>query len=172
MPEQDPVTELSTDFSSDDAAPTKWARGRRALQEAEIYWLSTVRPDGRPHVTPLLSIWLDGAMYFCTGASERKAKNLALNPHCILTTGRNTLDGIDIVVEGEAEQVSDRAELARVAGIYESKYGEHFTSPEGNWFGLGDTIRRGEVLVFRVAPSTVFGFGKGTPSSQTRWRFP
>jgi Pyridoxamine 5'-phosphate oxidase len=133
--------------------------------------LTTVRPAGRPHVTPLLAIWLDGALYFCTGASERKAKNLALNPQCILTTGRNTLDGIDIVVEGEAAMVSDRPELAHVADTYESKYGAHFTSPEGNWFGLGDTIRRGEVLVFRVAPSTAFGFGKGTPSSQTRWSF-
>jgi nitroimidazol reductase NimA-like FMN-containing flavoprotein (pyridoxamine 5'-phosphate oxidase superfamily) len=171
MPEQDPVTELSTDFSSDDAVPTEWERGRRTLREAEIYWLSSVRPDGRPHVTPLLAIWLDGALYFCTGESERKARNLALNPHCILTTGRNTLDGVDIVVEGEAAQVSDRAEMAQVADTFESKYGAHFTSPEGNWFGLGDSIRRGGVLVFRVAPSTAFGFGKGTTSSQTRWRF-
>jgi hypothetical protein len=76
---------------------------------------------------------LDGAVYFCPGASERKAKNLSLNPQCILSA--------------------------------------HLTSPEGNWFGLGDTIRRGEVLVFRVAPSTAFGFGKGTRSSQTRWSF-
>ena len=172
MPEQDPVTELSTDFSSDDAVPTQWERGRRALREAEIFWLSTVRPDGRPHVTPLLAIWLDGALYFCTGSGERKARNLALNPHCILTTGRNTLDGIDIVVEGEAATVRDPAELARVADTYESKYGAHFTSPEGTWFGLGDSIRSGGVLVFRVAPSTAFGFGKGTPSSQTRWKFP
>jgi general stress protein 26 len=171
MPEHEPITELSTDFSSDDAVATEWARGREALQKAEIYWLTTVRPAGRPHVTPLLAIWLDGAVYFCTGASERKAKNLALNPQCILTTGRNTLEGIDIVVEGEAAMVNDRPELARVADTYESKYGAHFTSPEGNWFGLGDTIRRGEVLVFRVAPSTAFGFGKGTPSSQTRWSF-
>lgn len=171
MPEHDPVTELSTDFSSDDAVPTDWARGRRNLQEAEIYWLATVRPDERPHVTPLLAIWLDGALYFCTGESERKARNLALNPHCVITTGRNTLDGVDVVVEGQAIRVSDGAELAEVAGTFESKYGAHFTSPEGNWFGLGDTIRRGRVLVFRVAPSTAFGFGKGTPSSQTRWRF-
>lgn len=171
MPEHDPVTELSTDFSSEEAVPTEWARGRRDLQEAEIYWLSKVRPDERPHVTPLLAIWLDGALYFCTGESERKARNLALNPHCVITTGRNTLDGVDIVVEGQAIRVSDRAELAEVAGTFGSKYGAHFTSPEGNWFGLGDTIRGGGVLVFRVPPSTAFGFGKGTPSSQTRWRF-
>ena len=71
-----------------------------------------------------------------------------------------------------APKVGDPAELARVADTYESKYGAHFTSPEGTWFGLGDSIRSGGVLVFRVAPSTAFGFGKGTPSSQTRWKFP
>ena len=74
MTEPEPETELSA-FSSDDAIPTEWGKGRRELQDAEVYWLSTVRPDGRPHVTPLLGIWLDGALYFCTGPDERKAKN-------------------------------------------------------------------------------------------------
>ena len=87
-----------------------------------MYWLSTVRPDGRPHVTPLLGIWQDGALYFCTGPDERKAKNLARNPHCILTTGCNRLDGLDLVVEGQATKVSDPAELrsddvARLAAL-------------------------------------------------------
>ena len=170
MAEPEPVTELSA-FSSDDAIPTEWEQGRRDLRDAEVYWLSTVRPDGRPHVTPLLGIWLDGALYFCTGPGERKAKNLACNPCCILTTGCNRLDGLDLVVEGQAAKVSDPAELRSVADTFESKYGAHFTAPEGTWFGLGDTIRRNEALVFRVAPSTAFGFGKGTPYSQTRWSF-
>ena len=170
MTEPEPVTELSA-FSSDAAIPTKWRQGRRELQDAGVYWLSTVRPDGRPHVTPLLGIWLDGALYFCTGPDERKAKNLARNPHCILTTGCNRLDGLDLVVEGQAAKVSDPAELRSVAGTFESKYGAHFTAPEGTWFGLGDTIRRNEALVFRVAPLVAFGFGKGTPYSQTRWSF-
>ena len=170
MTELEPVTELSA-FSSGGAIPTEWGKGRRELQDAEVYWLSTVRPDGRPHVTPLLGIWLDGALYFCTGPDERKAKNLARNPHCILTTGCNRLDGLDLVVEGQAAKVSGPAELRSVADTFEAKYGAHFTAPDGTWSGLGDTIRRNEALVFRVAPSTAFGFGKGTPYSQTRWGF-
>jgi nitroimidazol reductase NimA-like FMN-containing flavoprotein (pyridoxamine 5'-phosphate oxidase superfamily) len=170
MVEQEPVTELGP-FSSGDAVPTGWARARGDLQDAQVYWLSTVRPDGRPHVTPLLGVWLGGALYFCTGPSERKANNLAQNPHCVLTTGCNTLVGLDLVVEGEAAEVSDDAELSSVADTYESKYGRHFTAPEGTWSGLGDTIRGGDTLVYRVAPSTAFGFGKGTQFSQTRWRF-
>jgi general stress protein 26 len=170
MAEQEPVTEL-TAFSSPNALPTEWSRARATLAGAELYWLSSVRPDGRPHVTPLLGVWLEGAMYFCTGPDERKARNLRENRHCVLTTGHNTLDGLDIVLEGTAEAVSDHAELGRVADTYESKYGPHFAAPRGTWSGLGDAIRRSEALVYRVAPITGFGFGKGELFSETRWGF-
>lgn len=171
MEPREPVPELHAGFSSEGAHPTEWAEGRRRLEEAEVFWLSTVRPDGRPHVTPLLAVWCADAMYFCTGPDERKAKNLKRNPHCILTTGRNTLDEtLDVVVEGQAANVSNEAELQQVANTYESKYGKHLTAPEGTWFGLGDTIRRGEVLVYRVTPTTLLGFARGNQFSQTRWR--
>ena len=171
MVEREPVAKLSPGFSSDAAVATEWAQGRRELEAAELYWLSTVRPDGRPHVTPLLGIWLDGALYFCTGSDERKAKNLEQNQQCILTTGSNKLDGLDLVIEGAAATVSDEPELRAVADTYESKYGARLTAREGTWFGLGDAIRNGEVLVYRVAPSTAWGFGKGKVFSQTRWAF-
>jgi nitroimidazol reductase NimA-like FMN-containing flavoprotein (pyridoxamine 5'-phosphate oxidase superfamily) len=170
MVEQEPVTLLSA-FSSPSAVPTEWSRARAELAGAEVYWLSTVRPDGRPHVTPLLGIWLEGALYFCTGPNERKAKNLSRNHHCVLTTGHSTLEGLDLVIEGTAETVNDTAELGRVADTYESKYGPHFAAPNGTWSGLGDAIRRAEALVYRVCPATGFGFGKGERFSQTRWGF-
>ncbi|HXQ90686.1 MAG TPA: pyridoxamine 5'-phosphate oxidase family protein [Acidimicrobiales bacterium] len=170
MGETEPVTELCA-FSSPGAVPTAWAQGRRDLETAELFWLSTVRPDGRPHVTPLLAVWLDGALYFCTGPDERKAKNLAHNRQCILTTGNNGLEGLDVVVEGRASQVDDGAELRRVADAYESKYGPHFAAPHGTWAGLGDAIRGGEAPLYRVAPTIALGFGKGDLYSQTRWTF-
>lgn len=171
MVDLEPVTTLSP-FSSVASVATAWERGLAELRDAEVYWLSTVRPDGRPHVTPLLGVWLGGALYFCTGAGERKAKNLAHNQHCVLTTGRNTLaDGVDVALEGEATTVEGVAELRRVADSYESKYGERFTASEGTWFGLGDAIRGGDALVYQVVPSTAFGFEKGHQFSQTRWRF-
>jgi pyridoxamine 5'-phosphate oxidase-like protein len=80
MPHTEPVAELDTRFSSEGATPTEWTEARGRLEAAEVFWLSTVRPDKRPHVTPLISVWLDDALYFCTGPSERKAKNLADNP--------------------------------------------------------------------------------------------
>jgi nitroimidazol reductase NimA-like FMN-containing flavoprotein (pyridoxamine 5'-phosphate oxidase superfamily) len=157
MIEQEPVTELSP-FSSPGAVQTEWSRARAELANAEVYWLSTVRPDGCRHVTPLSGVWLDGALYFCTGPDERKAKNLSENLHCVLTTGHNTLEGLDLVLEGTAEQTRDPAELGHVADTFESKYGAHFTAPNGTWSGLGDAIRRAEALVYRVAPVTGFGF--------------
>jgi nitroimidazol reductase NimA-like FMN-containing flavoprotein (pyridoxamine 5'-phosphate oxidase superfamily) len=169
-----PPAELDARFSSPGAEPTEWAQVRRHVDDAEVFWLTTVRSDGRPHVTPLLSVWLDGALYFCTGPGERKAANLAEHPHCVLTTGGNRLDdGLDVVVEGRASKVSAAAELHGIADAFETKYGRHFTSPEGTWHGLGDAVRDGGegILVFRVAPSTVFGFDKGKQFGQTRWRF-
>lgn len=165
-----PVTDLDPDFSSPDATATPWAEACKELEAAAIYWLSTVRPDGRPHVTPLIAAWLDGALYFCTGPTERKAKNLESNTHCLLTTGCNSIDeGLDLVVEGEAVRTTDQAMLQRVADAYASKYGEPFV------FSVADGVFRneegGDALVFEVRPKQAFGFGKGDSFSQTRWRF-
>ncbi len=171
MATETPTAELHAGFSTRDATATDWAQGRRRIDEAEVFWLSTVRPDGRPHVTPLLAVWHEDAMYFCTGRHERKAKNLQHNAQCILTTGQNGLDGLDVVIEGRAVEVGDEAELGRVADAYESKYGAHLTAPEGTWSGLGDTMRAGEALVYRVVPTSILGFAKGEQFSQTRWRF-
>ena len=172
MVEPLPKTDLSSSFSSPGAQPTPWAEGRRCLADAEVYWLSSVRPDGRPHVTPLLGVWSDGALCFCTGSTERKARNLAANPNCTLTTGSNTLDGLDLVVEGPAVVVTDLDQLGTIADAYEGKYGPHFEAPDGNWAGLGDSMRTREVEVYRVAPTVAFGFVKREPFSQTRWSFP
>src|SRR5437762_5483736 len=116
MASTEPVAELDPRYSSEGVSATPWAEARGRLAAAEVSWLSTVRPDGRPHVTPLISVWLDDAVYFCTGPGECKAVNLAQNPHCILTTGCNTMgEGLDVVVEGDAVQVSEDEKLRRVA---------------------------------------------------------
>ena len=49
---------------------------RKALAAAEFYWLTTVRADGRPHITPLVGAWVDDSFVFCTGSDEQKARNL------------------------------------------------------------------------------------------------
>jgi len=57
------------------------------LQESEVFWLSTVPADGRPHVTTLLAGWIDDELHFVTSDGEQKMRNLDGNPHCVLTTG-------------------------------------------------------------------------------------
>jgi nitroimidazol reductase NimA-like FMN-containing flavoprotein (pyridoxamine 5'-phosphate oxidase superfamily) len=68
----EPTTALDTRFSEPDATPTTWQQTVEALESAELFWISTVRSDGRPHVTPLVAVWLDGALYFCTGPAEQR----------------------------------------------------------------------------------------------------
>ena len=167
-----PTTDLDPRFSSPGATALPWEEADRRLQEAEVLWLSTVRPQGRPNVAPLIAVWLDGALYFSTGEDEQKAKNVARNPQVTIATGQNALtEGLDIVIEGEAKIVRDRAALRRIADAYVAKYGEGWRLP-----GIDG------VLTFGVIPSKAFGFGRrdghiGPPSgegelfSQTRWRF-
>jgi len=117
-----------------------------------------------------VAVWLEDALFFCTGETERKAKNLAQNAHCIITIGCNALsDGLDLVVEGEAVRLIDESRLQRVADHYASKYDPPFR------FTVRDSVflnsEGGEALVYQVVPVTVFGFGKGKTFSQTRWLF-
>ncbi len=103
-----PQTRLGP-FSSAGASPTPWEATEWALRRIEQFQLCTVRRDGRPHVTSLLAIWALGAMWFTTGDNEQKAKNLRSNQYCALTTGTDTLTGMDYIIEGTASLVSDQA---------------------------------------------------------------
>ena len=164
----EPTPEFHAGFSEPTAGAVPWSDVERILGSAEIFWLSTVRPDGRPHVTPLPAVWQDGALHFCTGAAEQKGVNLARNPHCTLTTGNNAWKaGLDVVVEGSAERVTDETRLQRLADVWESKYhGDwHFDVANGAFQGDG-----GEALVFAVTPTKVIAFAKGD-FAQTRYRF-
>jgi hypothetical protein len=127
-----------------------------------------VRADGRPHVTPLIGVAEDGAVYFCTGLGEQKARNLEHGRQVALTTGSNTwASGLDVVVEGTAVRVTDRDSLQRLADAYVAKYGSawHFEVGDGV-FGSGEDV----AALFRIEPAKVLAFAK-QPHAQTRYRF-
>jgi general stress protein 26 len=157
----EPVTQLDERFSDPDTQPTTWAAARDVLEAAQLSWLSTVRADGRPHVTPLVAVWLDGALHFTTGPTEQKALNLEKNRSVVLTTGCNSWNqGLDVMVEGEARRVTDRTTLERLASAWRTKW-------DGSWqFDVADEGFRHEAgglaLVFAVEPAKVLAFGKGT----------
>ena len=168
MPSTAPTTDLHTGFSAPDARPTPWADVVDVLESAELFWISTVRVDGRPHVTPLPAVWRDGALYFCTGPDEQKAHNLRANEQCALTTGDNRWKaGHDVVVEGRAVRVTDDATLRTLAATWETKY-------DGDWkYDARDGAFHHDVgvaHVFEVRPRKVLSFAKGD-FAQTRFRF-
>lgn len=111
-----PTTEIDRRFGNPQAQPTPWADTESILRDAELYWLTTVRPDGRPHVTPLVGVWVDDAFAFTTGLGEQKTRNLEHHAPVAVTTGANTwARGLDVVVEGTAMRVTDHAALQRLA---------------------------------------------------------
>ncbi|MBM7489545.1 general stress protein 26 [Micromonospora luteifusca] len=158
-------------FSSPGASPTPWEATEWALRRIQKFQLCTVRRDGRPHVTPLLAIWALDAMWFTTGDNEQKAKNLAANQHCALTTGTDTLTGVDYIIEGTASLITDQATRETVATAFEQAYGWQLTREDGTWYQLGDAVRTGNVHLYRVQPDKGFAFATGNESSQTRYRW-
>ena len=165
----DPVPEQDVRFGDRGAPATPWADVLRVLETAELFWISTVRGDGRPHVTPLPAVWSDNRLHFCTGPAEQKAVNIARNPRVALTTGCNHWkEGLDVVVEGTAARVTDDSILRVLADRWRSKY-------HGDWdFTVEDGLFHhedgGSAVVLGVAPVKVLAFAKGV-FAQTRYRF-
>ena len=118
---------------------------------------------------PLGILWIDGAFYFNSGPGTRKAKNLARQPHCVLSFATQEFD---LVVKGQARQVTDDATLQRVAAAYRA-------------VGWPATVRDGALTaeysapaagpppwnVYAVTPKTIFALGTAEPYGATRWRF-
>lgn len=167
MTQTDPKADFDQRFSDPEAQATPWQDAARVLEEAELYWISTVRANGQPHVTPLIAVWQDGALHFCTGFGEQKARNLEHNPRVAVTTGNNAWsEGLDVVVEGRAVRITDNGLLQRLADAYEAKYGSawHFEVGDGA-FGTGEDA----APVFRIEARKVLAFAK-EPHGQTSFR--
>ena len=159
----DPITTIDLAHSSSpDNVATPWEETRRVLETAEVFWLATVRADGRPHVTPLVPAWLDGTLYFSSGriTIAQKVKNLRGNPHVVLTTGCNHLEtGLDVVVEGDATPVTDPSVHERLYQVWATLWGEGWPIQLHNG---GICEESGEpILVFAVTPTKIFAHARG-----------
>lgn len=161
-------TTLDPRFSDPDTEPTSWHDTVVALESAQLAWITTVRSDGRPHVTPLVAIWHDDAFYFATGPDEQKSVNLRHGTAVALTTGSNDWDrGLDVVVEGHARRVTDRSLLEQLAAEWARKWDGRwqFRADDGGFRHDGD--EHGIALVYEVRPTKVLAFGK-QPFTHTR----
>ncbi len=132
-----------------------WAWVAQKMNDCRTFWVTTIHAThARPHVMPVWGVWLDGAFFFSTGRKSRKGQNLAVNPACTIT---NDNGEEAVIVEGLATEVSDTAELERVASVYQEKY-------------KMDPRSMNEPI-YRVQPSRVFGLVEKTfPLSATRWQ--
>ena len=138
--------------------PWSWAVER--LTDAHNYWFSTTRAGGRPHAMPVWGVWLDDRFYFSTGRDSRKARNLAANPHCVVTTESGARA---VIVEGQASEIAFDDLPEAIPAAYQVKYNS-LLDPK-----LGP--------IFVVTPRTAFAFIEGGDelddfvSTATRWRF-
>ena len=171
MAKKEPVDERNFDGSG--TPPIPWDRARERFEEdagiSPTHWLATVRPDGRPHVMPVWTVWVDDAFYFVAGATTRKRKNLAQHAHCVIAVASS---GLDLIVEGEATKVSDDTRLQRIANAY-AVQGWHPVVQSGVFYA-DDAVSGADPPpydVYEVVPVTVFGLGTDEPYGATRWRF-
>jgi nitroimidazol reductase NimA-like FMN-containing flavoprotein (pyridoxamine 5'-phosphate oxidase superfamily) len=162
-------------------APTiQWARVKAVLDtqltqapetggpQRHTVWLTTINPDGSPHVMPVGVVAHGGSWYFTSGPAARKTRNLARDPRCVVGVAT---DAFDLVLEGAAERVTDAAELSAVAEAY-ARVGwpaevagdavtAEYSAPSAGpapWY------------VYRVQPSTVFALGTSEPYGATKFQ--
>jgi pyridoxamine 5'-phosphate oxidase-like protein len=155
-------------------APVPWSRVLAGLEsfgggpEARSF-LATTRPDGRPHLTGIGAVWVDGKAYFVSGADTRKSRNVAGNPACSISM---SLTDMDLVIEGRARRVSDEDTLRTLARRYadggwparveDGAFTYDYSAPSAGpppWF------------LFEVEPAQVFCVLAAEPGGATRYRF-
>jgi len=178
---QEPIAERNLDGYG--APPIPWAKVQARLEQGltqapgtggparHTCWLATVNPDGSPHVVPLGALWVGGAFYFNAGEGTRKARNLVHDPRCVISVATQDFD---LVVEGNATKVTDRATAQRIAEVYRAE-GWEATVNEGD-ASLTAPYSAPSAgpppwYIYQVIPETVYAFGTAEPYGATRWRF-
>lgn len=137
-----------------------WSWAEQQLTSSRNYWLATHRPDGRPHAMPVWAVWHDGGLWFSSSRHSRKARNLAHDPRCVLTTEDAWRP---VVIEGMAELLTAMADLELLLSLenakYDTNYGIEMLNPDEN-------------CAWRVRPHWAFALqGDDFTGSPTRWVF-
>jgi hypothetical protein len=171
MTDRAPVEVTNLDRYGSPALP--WSRPHDLLANLKDYdttfFLGTSRPDARPHSAGIGALWHDGDLYFTSSPEARKARNLAPNPACTISV---KLEGIDLVLEGEAARVTDQPTLQRIALLYREGgwpaevQGDAFTAPYS-----APSAGPPPWYVYRFTFHTAFGVATAQPYGATRWRF-
>jgi hypothetical protein len=134
-------------------------------------WLTTLNPDGSPHVTGVGELWADNAFWFETGEQTRKGKNLARDPRCVLSVAT---EAFDLIVEGEADKVTDLVTVADMAarwanGGWPARVDETGTAITAEY--SAPSAGPPPWHVYRLAPQSATAVATVEPGGATRWRF-
>jgi hypothetical protein len=150
------------DFVSLDNAPSRYTT-----------WLTTLNPNGSPHVTAVGAVWDHGTFWFQTADHTRKAKNIMTDPRCAISL---TLDGFDVVVEGTAQKVTDPDDVARITDIYATRGGWP-AEPDASGTGITAPFNAPGLgpppwFLYRLEPTAATSvLAAGTEGGSTRWTF-
>ena len=88
------------------------------LETAQNIWIASVRPDGRPHLTPVWFAWAGGKLYVSIDPDSVKSKNIAHTPRVALALE----DGLHpVICEGTAASL-DSPLPEEVLAVFLQKY--------------------------------------------------
>jgi hypothetical protein len=148
-------------FPEDTKGLLPWSWADRRLKKSHNYWITTVRPDGSPHVMVIWGLWQDGHFLFSTGGKSRKAQNLEHNARCVIST-EHAHEAV--IVEGFAE-IANVAARRKFLPVYQKKYKFDMSTMKADILSMKEPV-------FAVRPRVVFGFWeKYFQSRSTRWKF-
>lgn len=173
MPEDNRGSVIATE-AEPGTEPLSWDEVRRCLDAERSYWVATAGPGGRPHVRPVLAVWVRAAIYSTTSLGARKGRNLELHPACSLAA---RAPAMDIVVEGPASWVDDRHLLEEIAAAYDTKYSWPVTVTNENMFDApygAPTAGPPPYRAYEITPRLVYAFGTSDNLGvrSTRFHFP
>ncbi len=138
-----------------------WSWGEQRLKKSHNYWITTVKPEGSPHTMVVWGLWQDGCFLFSTGSKSRKARNLAVNPNCIVCI-EHAHEAV--IVEGIAE-IADVGARRKFLPVYERKYKFDMSTMKADILSMKEPV-------FAVRPKVVFAlWEKHFQAKSTRWTF-
>ena len=111
-----------------------WEQVEPRLRDSLHYWISSVRPDGRPHSVPRWGVWIDGRFWYDGAPTTRHTRNVERHPAVTLTLESGTEV---VIVEGESHATrADPDDLgSRLAEAFGKYASAGYTPGADSWAG-------------------------------------